>query len=79
MISNASEQFLKEFAFVKKTQAKIILEADDAGPSIRASGVPIVRMQAMSSDAAHNERNIGQIRAHSWRFLKRARDEQLQE
>ena len=35
----------------KKTQAKIIMVDDDAGPSMRASGVPVVRMQAMSSDA----------------------------
>ena len=49
VVSNASEQFLK--AFAKKTHAKIILVADDAGPSMRASGVPVVRMQAMSSDA----------------------------
>ena len=46
VVSNASEQFLKDFAFVKKAQAKIILAADDAGQSIRASGVPVVRMQA---------------------------------
>ncbi len=51
VISNASEQFLKGFAFVKKTQAKIILVADDAGPSMRASGVPVARMQPMSADA----------------------------
>ena len=51
VISNASEQFLKDFTIVKKTQAKIILVADDAGPGMRACGVPIVRMQAMSSDA----------------------------
>ena len=50
VISNASE-FLKDFASAKKTQGKIILVADDAGPGMRASGVPIVRMQAMSSDA----------------------------
>ena len=50
VISNASE-FLKGFASAKKTQGKIILVADDAGPGMRASGVPIVRMQAMSSDA----------------------------
>ena len=49
-MSNASE-FLKDFASAKKTQGKIILVADDAGPGMRASGVPIVRMQAMSSDA----------------------------
>jgi len=51
VISNASEQFLKDFASAKKTQGKIILVADDAGPGMRASGVPIVRMQAMSCDA----------------------------
>ena len=51
MVSNASEQFLKDLAFAKKVQGKIILVADDAGPSMRASGVPVVRMQAMSSDA----------------------------
>ena len=51
VISNASEQFLKDCAFVKKTLAKIILVADDAGPGMRAGGVPVVRMQAMSSDA----------------------------
>ena len=50
-VSNASDQFLKDFAFAKKTQAKIILVADDAGQSIRTSGVPVVRMQAMTSDA----------------------------
>ena len=52
VISNASEHFLKEFAFVKRApHAKIILVADDASPSMRASGAPVVRMQAMSSDA----------------------------
>ena len=55
VISNASEQFLKEFlkdmAFAKKTHAKIILVADDAGCSMRSSGIPLVRMQAMSCDA----------------------------
>ena len=50
-ISNASEQFLHDFAFAKKTHAKIIMVADDAGPSMRASGVPVVRMQAMSQPA----------------------------
>ena len=50
VISNASEDFLKEFAFVKKTQAKIILVADDASQSMRAS-VPVVRMQPLSTDA----------------------------
>ena len=51
VISNASEQFLKDFAFAKKTHAKIVLVADDAGPSMRAGGVPVVRMQALSVDA----------------------------
>jgi len=51
VISNASEQFAKDFAFAKKTQGKIILVADDAGPSMRASGVPVVRMQAMTAEA----------------------------
>ena len=51
VVSNASEQFLQDFAFAKKTQAKLILVADDASQSVRASGVPVVRMQAMSSDA----------------------------
>ena len=51
VISNAGEQFLEDMAIAKKTHAKIILVADDAGPSMRASGVPVVRMQAMSSDA----------------------------
>ena len=50
-VSNASEQFLKDFGFAKKTQAKIILVADDAGQSIHTFGVPVVRMQAMTSDA----------------------------
>ena len=51
VVSNASEQFLKDFAFAKKTRAKMILVADDAGQSIRCSGVPIVWMQAATSDA----------------------------
>ena len=51
VVSNASEQFLKDFASAKKTQGKIILVADDTGPGMRASGLPIVRMQAMSCDA----------------------------
>ena len=42
---------MKDLAFAKKIQGRIILVADDAGPSMRASGVPIVRMQAMSCDA----------------------------
>ena len=51
VVSNASELFLKDFAFAKKTHAKIILVADDAGCSMRSSGIPLVRMQAMSCDA----------------------------
>ena len=51
VVSNASEQFLTDFAFAKKTKAKIILVADDAGPSMRASGVPVVRMPAMTAEA----------------------------
>ena len=51
VVSSASESFLKDFTSAKKTHAKIILVADDAGPSMRASGVPVVRMQAMSCDA----------------------------
>ena len=51
VVSNASEQFLHDFAIVKKTRAKHILVADDAGPSLRASKAPLVRMQAMSGDA----------------------------
>ena len=35
---------------MKKTQAKIILVADDASQSMRAS-VPVVRMQPLSTDA----------------------------
>ena len=49
------EQFMKDLAFAKKIQGKIILVADDAGPGMRASGVPIVRMQAMSSDAMRRD------------------------
>ena len=51
VVSSASESFLNDYTFAKKPNAKIILVADDAGPSMRASGVPVVRMQAMSSDA----------------------------
>ena len=51
VVSNASELFLKDFAFAKKTHAKIILVADDAGCSMRASGIPVVRMNYMSCDA----------------------------
>ena len=50
VISNASQDFLKEFAFVKTAHAKIILVCDDASPGMRAS-VPVVRMQPLSTDA----------------------------
>ena len=50
VVSNATDGFLRDFAFVKKVQAKIILVADDAGACLRAS-VPVVRMQPLSSDA----------------------------
>ena len=50
VVSNATDDFLRDFAFVKKVQAKIILVADDAGACLRAS-VPVVRMQPLSSDA----------------------------
>ena len=43
VVSNASELFLKDFAFAKKTHGKIILVADDAGCSMRASAIPVVR------------------------------------
>ena len=45
-----TDGFLRDFAFVKKAQAKIILVAEDAGACLRAS-VPVVRMQPLSSDA----------------------------
>ena len=51
VVSNASELFLKDFAFAKTTHAKIILVTDDAGCSMRASGIPVVRMSYMSCDA----------------------------
>ena len=51
VISNASEAFLKDYSWVKSTRAKIVLVADDAGQSMRTSGVPVVKMQALSSDA----------------------------
>ena len=51
VVSNASEGFLKDFAFAKKTHGKIILVADDAGCSMRASGIPVVRMNYMSCEA----------------------------
>ena len=51
VISNASEGFLKDTGLAKKTHAKIILVADDVGCSMRASGIPVVRMNYMSCDA----------------------------
>ena len=51
VVSNASEEFLKDLASVKKVQAKIILVADDTCARLRASGVPLVRMQRLGSDA----------------------------
>ena len=51
VVSNASEEFLKDLASVKKVQAKIILVANDASARLRASGVPLVRMQRLGSDA----------------------------
>ena len=51
VISNASEGFLKDFAFAKKTHGKIILVADDAGCSMRASAIHVARMSYMSCDA----------------------------
>ena len=50
VIANASEQFLKDYSWVKAAQAKIVLVADDSSRSMRAS-VPVVRMQALSVDA----------------------------
>ena len=50
VVSNATDGFLRDFAFVKKVQAQIILVTDDAGACLRAS-VPVVRMQPLSSDA----------------------------
>ena len=51
VVSNASADFLRDLAFVKTAQSKIILVADDACPRLRESGVPIVRIQPLSSDA----------------------------
>ena len=59
VVSNASELFLKDFAFAKKTHAKIILVADDAGCSMRSSGIPLVRMQAMKCDAMGKKLFLG--------------------
>ena len=50
VVSNATADFLWDFAFVKTTQVNIILVADDAGAGMRAS-VPIVRIQKLSTDA----------------------------
>ena len=51
VVSNASNEFLKDLAFVEKVQAKIILVADDACARLRASGQPILRIPLLSSDA----------------------------
>ena len=50
VIANASEQFLNDYSWVKAERAKIVLVADDASQSMRAS-VPVVRMQALSAEA----------------------------
>ena len=50
VVSSASEQFLKDFAFAKQTLARIVLVADDASASMRGS-VPVIRLPAMTSDA----------------------------
>ena len=51
VISNASEQFLKGHKPFAETHAKILLMADDAGPTMRASGMPIATMRAPTADA----------------------------
>ena len=51
VISNASEQFLKDYKPFAETHAKILLMADDAGPSTRASGIPTATMRAPTADA----------------------------
>ena len=51
VISNASEQFLKDHKPFAETHAKILLMADDAGPSMRASGMPIATMRAPTAVA----------------------------
>ena len=51
VVSNASEEFLKDLASVNKVQAKVILVADDTCARLRASGVPILRIPLLSSDA----------------------------
>ncbi len=37
VLCNASEQLLQDYSWARSTLAKIILVADDAGPSMRAS------------------------------------------
>ena len=51
VLGNASEQFLRDYTWVKSTLAKVVLVADDVGPSMRASKVQVVRMQAMTAQA----------------------------
>ena len=51
VLCNAAEQLLNDYSWAKPTLSKIVLVADDGGPSMRASGVPVVRMQALSADA----------------------------
>ena len=51
VLCNASEHAFKDYSWVKTTRVKILLVADDVGQSIRASGVPVVRMQSMTADA----------------------------
>ena len=42
VVSNASDEFLRDLAFAKNVQAKIILVADDTCARLRASSVSIV-------------------------------------
>ena len=50
VVSNASEEFLRDFTFVKTALTKIILVADYTSAGMRASAMPIVRMQPLTSD-----------------------------
>ena len=51
LLDNASEQFLRDYTWANSTLAKVVLVADDVGPSMRASKVQVVRMQAMTVQA----------------------------
>ena len=51
LLDNASEQFLRDYTWASSTLAKVVLVADDVGPSMRASKVQVVRMQAMTVQA----------------------------